>query len=150
MSSTKMGLKLVASLEASKGLLTILVVFALHKYGGQDLQHGVEVLISHLHLNPANYFLQEITQGLGNLTQEKNFTLILAGTSAYVTIRFIEAYGLWHAYRWTEWFSLLSGGLYIPFELYELFTNPNLLTVIVLLINLMVVCYMYRIVNTEQ
>ncbi|MFT6978268.1 MAG: uncharacterized membrane protein (DUF2068 family) [Shewanella psychromarinicola] len=58
-------------------------------------------------------------------------------------MRFIEAYGLWHNMRWTQWFALLSGAIYLPFEFYEMMSHFSLLSVIVLLINLVVVMYMY-------
>ena len=67
------------------------------------------------------------------------------GAAAYTLVRFIEAYGLWHNLRWTQWFALVSGAIYLPFELYEMVHHFNLLSVIVLLINLAIVLYMFRV-----
>jgi uncharacterized membrane protein (DUF2068 family) len=39
--------------------------------------------------------------------------------------------------------ALLSGAIYLPFEFYEMMSPFSLLSVIVLLINLVVVMYMY-------
>ncbi|ENM5915962.1 DUF2127 domain-containing protein, partial [Vibrio mimicus] len=60
------------------------------------------------------------------------------------------AYGLWHNLLWTEWFALLSGAIYLPFEIYELFAHPGLLSISALLINVIIVFYMYRIVRTKE
>ncbi len=54
----------------------------------------------------------------------------------------MEAYGLWYERRWAEWFSAISGGIYIPFELYELFKNPSLLIFSLLLTNILIVVLM--------
>jgi uncharacterized membrane protein (DUF2068 family) len=51
------------------------------------------------------------------------------------TLRF----GLWRGRRWAEWFAAVSGGIYIPFELYELFQGVTWLSVGALLVNVFVV-----------
>ncbi|GIU43540.1 hypothetical protein TUM4438_12660 [Shewanella sairae] len=140
------GLKAVAMLEATKGLLSVLVIFGLHKLAGENIQQFIEVLISHSHLNPANHLLQEVVTEAGKIT-ENNISLVMAGAALYAVVRFVEAFGLWHRLVWTEWFALLSGAIYLPFEIYGLFTKPSLLTVAVLLINLLVVVYMYRVIK---
>ena len=35
-------------------------------------------------------------------------------------VRFVEAFGLWRRKRWAAWFGVLSGGIYVPMELYEM------------------------------
>lgn len=146
MSSVKKGLKAIALLEACKGLISVLVVFGLHELAGQDIQLVVEELLRHSHLNPANHLVQEVITQAGKVT-EANIMFVIAGALLYAVIRFIEAYGLWHSLVWTEWFALLSGGVYLPFEAYELVTKPSLITVVVLIINLVVVGYMYRVIK---
>ncbi|WP_108945907.1 DUF2127 domain-containing protein [Shewanella halifaxensis] len=146
MSSVNRGLKAVALLEATKGLITVLVIFELHKLAGDNIQQVVEALIAHLHFNPANHLVQEVVSKAGEITAG-NIQLVMFGASLYALIRFVEAYGLWHSLVWTEWFALLSGAIYLPFELYELFHKPNLLTAAVLLINLVVVGFMLRVIK---
>ena len=51
--------------------------------------------------------------------------LLLAAT-AYVLVRFTEAYGLWKDRWWGEWLGALSGALYIPFELWHFAHHPSL------------------------
>ena len=146
MSSAKNGLKAISVLEATKGVISVLVVFGLHKLAGQDIQMVVEELLRHSHLNPANHLVQEVVTQAGKVT-EANINFVIAGALLYAGVRFIEAYGLWRSLVWTEWFALLSGGIYLPFEAYELFTKPNLITAAVLTINLVVVGYMYRVIK---
>src|SRR5690348_15547066 len=74
---------------------------------------------------------------------EDSHLLALAGLAAlYSLVRFIEAYGLWFERRWAEWLAALSGGIYIPLEIYELIIRATWLKFAALVINLVVVAYM--------
>jgi len=42
----------------------------------------------------------------------------------YVTLRFIEAYGLWYIRPWAEWLAIASGTIYVPFEALDLLRRP--------------------------
>jgi uncharacterized membrane protein (DUF2068 family) len=59
--------------------------------------------------------------------------------AAYGLVRFVEAYGLWRGRRWAEWFAAVSGGIYIPFELYELFKGVTGLSLGALVVNVFIV-----------
>ncbi len=142
MSSTKRGLKAVAILEASKGLISLIVGLGIHELTGKDIALVMESLLSHLHLNPGSQIPEVILQGASTLSNS-NLTLIAIGALAYSVIRFVEAYGLWNEFIWTEWFALVSGGIYLPFEFYEVVMRKDGLSVFVLSINIVVVWYMY-------
>ena len=57
-------------------------------------------------------------------------------------VRFVEAYGLWHRRVWAEWFALLSGSLYLPWELYEFAEKPTPIRAGILVMNLAIIIYM--------
>jgi hypothetical protein len=54
----------------------------------------------------------------------------------YASIRFVEAYGLWHELAWSEWFGAISGSIYLPIEVYELVLGITAVKVILFLGNL--------------
>jgi uncharacterized membrane protein (DUF2068 family) len=54
----------------------------------------------------------------------------------------VEAYGLWNARVWAEWFALLSGCLYLPWEIYEVAIHPSWIKYGLFATNLAVVLYM--------
>ena len=60
----------------------------------------------------------------------------------YAAVRFTEGYGLWHSRVWAEWFALLSGAMYLPWELIKVVEHPNLVHWSLLVINLAVIAYM--------
>lgn len=142
----KKGLKTVALLEASKGLISLLVGLGIHQLAGNNIQQLLESMLSHLHLNPASH-LPGLFVHEARLITHANLMWIAIGAIVYALVRFVEAFGLWHEYRWTEWFALISGGIYLPFELYEVIAHLGPLSVGTLLINLIVVGYMYHVVR---
>lgn len=143
------GLRPIAIFEALKGVLALLVGLGIHELSSDSIQQGAEYLVSHLHLNPASHYPSIFISSVGELGSV-NLTLIALGAALYSTIRFVEAYGLWHSLRWTEWFALISGAIYLPFELYEFYKNPGILSATLLCLNAVVVAYIYYVLNKQR
>jgi len=68
----------------------------------------------------------------------------------YATLRFAEAYGLWFARRWGEWVAALSGGIYVPVEIYELSRGFSVLKLGALILNAVVVAYMCHLLLRRE
>jgi uncharacterized membrane protein (DUF2068 family) len=68
--------------------------------------------------------------------------MVLLFVAIYALFRVVEAWGLWHAREWAEWFGILNGVLYLPIEVIELHHRYTALKLSVLLINLVVVAYL--------
>ncbi|MFD2176096.1 DUF2127 domain-containing protein [Veronia pacifica] len=149
MLTKKSGLKVVALLEAIKGLVSLIVGFGIHELAGQNIQVILENLLRHFHLNPANELPGILLEKASLLTPE-NLNLVVIGAGVYAIIRLVEAYGLWFGLLWTEWFALVSGAIYVPFEIYEVIQHQNDLSVAVLTINLAVVAYMYSVIREHK
>ena len=69
---------------------------------------------------------------------------------AYAIVRFIEAYGLWREWRWVEWFAAVGDGIYIPFEIYELFKTTTWVSLGALLTNVFVVALMVMLLRRKH
>ncbi|WP_025523709.1 DUF2127 domain-containing protein [Vibrio parahaemolyticus] len=149
MTSSGNGLKAIAALEAFKGMLSLLVGIGLHVLAGENLQQLAESIVSHAHLNPAKHLPGIFIHAMSAVTVGK-MHLLAFGAFVYSVIRLIEAYGLWKEFVWTEWFALISGGIYLPFEIYEIFSHVSTLGVSVLLVNVIVVCYMGHILLCKR
>lgn len=139
--SPAVGLRAVAILEASKGLLVILLEFGLLALIHKDAPDIAEDLVHHLHLNPEHHLGQAIIHAASTLT-DRRLWAIAAGGLAYAVVRFVEAYGLWNRRVWAEWFALLSGALYLPWEIYEFGEKATPIRAAVLVTNLIIVLYM--------
>ena len=138
------GLRAVAVLEGLKGTIVLLVEIGflslLHKNTGEI----AERLVRHFHMNPEHHFSHVIIDAATKLNDGRLWALA-AGAAAYSTVRFVEAYGLWHARVWAEWFALLSGALYLPWELYEIAEKQTLVRWAILGSNLVIMSYMLYI-----
>src|SRR5438105_7317801 len=92
-------------------------------------------------MNPEHRFSHVILEAANRMTDAKLWALA-GGAAAYSTVRFVEAYGLWHCRVWAEWFALLSGMLYLPWEIYEIIDHPTPIRFAILIANLVIVIYM--------
>jgi uncharacterized membrane protein (DUF2068 family) len=141
-----LNIKTIALLEATKGVLALIVALGVHTLAGIKFQTTIENIVTHLHLNPANQLPNLIINAVKDISNVKLVLLSMAAI-LYALVRFIEAYGLWKRYRWTEWFALISGAVYLPMEAYEFIHTTSLLSAIILLINSIIVLYMYKTIS---
>ncbi|NLS13032.1 DUF2127 domain-containing protein [Vibrio sp. SM6] len=143
------GLKWIALFEASKGTLALMVAVGLHQVTGATLTHLSEEIVMHLHLNPANFLGGDLIK-LSDTVTPTQLTLMALGVGSYAVIRLVEAFGLWHGYTWTEWFSLFSSGVYLPFELVHMWHQISWVGVVIFMINLIIVAYMTRLIYRKH
>lgn len=141
--------RVVALFEAAKGTLVLLTGFSALSLIHHDAQRFAEQLVGHLHLNPAKHYPRIFIDTAAHLTDARLWMLAtLAAT--YGLVRFVEAYGLWRGRRWAEWFAAVSGGIYIPFEFYELFQGINWLSLGALVANVLIVGLMVNALLRNQ
>lgn len=143
-SSQRPGLKSIALFEAFKGAIVLLIGFGILALIHQDLQALGERIVHHLHLNPARHTPQVFLQALSK-AQDFNFLLVAAGAALYSALRFIEAYGLWHDRAWAEWLAILSSGLYLPLEFYELWERASWIKGGLTFLNLGLLIYLVKV-----
>jgi len=137
----KGALRAVALFEAFKGALVLAAGFGLLAIFHGDAQRLADALVGRLHLNPAKNYPQVFLRLLENISNSQLWAL--AGFAAiYASLRFIEAYGLWRGRRWGEWIAALSGGIYVPVEIYELTRHVTWIKIGALILNAAVVAYM--------
>jgi uncharacterized membrane protein (DUF2068 family) len=135
-------LRAVASLELAKGAVVLLLGFGAVSLVHKDAWDAAEALLRFLHVNPDHHHYAQVFLNLADNVTDAKLWAMAGGAAAYSIVRFVEAYGLWRARTWAEWFALISGALYVPFEAYELARRPNPIHLAVLLINLGIVFYM--------
>ncbi len=147
--SSRVGLKLVAVLEAAKGLVVLAAGFGLFRLVHRDVQAAAESLVRHLHLNPLAQLPRALIDASGRI-DDAHLRMLALGAIAYSVIRCAEAYGLWTDRRWAEWFGALSGGVYLPFELYKLAERLTWTRLTVYVINSVVVGYLVLVLVRKR
>ena len=135
------GLHVVALFEGAKGLLVLLVGFELLSFIHKDIHEAAMHLVEHIHLNPASHYPRIFLDLTERVTDAKLWGMALAA-AMYAVVRMIEAVGLWMRKRWAEWFAILTGGMYIPVEIFEVARSATWPRVTVLIVNLGVVSYL--------
>jgi uncharacterized membrane protein (DUF2068 family) len=138
---SKGGLRVVSIFEAAKGLLVLLTGCGLLAFIHEDLHLAAEQLVRHFHLNPASHYPRIFIDLADRIFDGKLWFMALSAL-LYSTVRFVESYGLWMQRSWAEWFALLSGGMYVPIELFEVMDKITWPRVTVLSINVGIVAYL--------
>jgi len=141
--ASKAGLRAVAVFEAVKGLLVLALAAALIAVH-DHIEDLAEDLLYNLHVDFDRGWAQAFMKGAGSLSDTRIWTALTIAF-AYVAVRFVEAWGLWHRRVWAEWFALLSGTLYLPLEILKVLEKATWERVAVLAINLVIVTYMAEI-----
>lgn len=141
--SSAAGLRAIATLEAIKGsavLALMFLVVAIHRHAEIIAEH----MLFHLHMNLDRHLAHQILHGAQKLTDTRLLTIIL-GAVVYCAGRYIEAWGLWHRRVWAEWFAMLSGVMYLPWELLRLIEHPSWFHWLLILTNVVIVAYMVKV-----
>ena len=136
------GLRTVAMIEALKGVLAVAAGFALAEFirHDVDLENAAHKLLVGLRIDPdlriSHYFLRTVER-----VSDTNLWNVVAIIALYASLRFLESYGLWRQRIWGEWLAIVSGAIYLPFELRALIRHPTPIHWAVLLINIVIVVY---------
>ena len=148
-STAHKALKPIAVFEAFKGLVVLVAGCGLLGFLDRDNEIFAGQIIRHLHLDPAQHYAHLFITTMAH--QNDSQLMALAGFAViYAGVRFVEAYGLWFERRWAEWLAALSGGVYLPIEVYEIIHRVTLIKCAALAINLAVVAYMVWLLTETQ
>ncbi len=139
--SQRSALRAIATFEALKGALVVIAGFGVLSLLHRDAYETADHLLRALHFNPEGHVATVFLRAADKVTDAKLWAAA-AGALVYSTVRFVEAYGLWNARVWAEWFALLSGCLYLPWEIFELIARPTPVRWLVFGTNLAIVLYM--------
>src|SRR5579863_3896538 len=136
------GLRTVAIVEALKGCLALLGAYIfIHLIRRDvDFEEAAEHVLFFFHINPGHRWTQQFLYAADKVSST-SIAMIAGIAIVYATLRFLEGYGLWKQRVWAEWLAIISGCIYLPFEIYKLVRHPNELHWLILGINILVVLY---------
>ena len=139
-SITASGLRLIAVFEATKGLLVLLAGLGLLSLLHRDAEALAEEFVERrllIHYVRLSGVLLRAAAGV----TDREVQILASVALAYATLRFVEAYGLWHQRAWGQWLALLSGILYLPWEVRAVFQHPTVPHCALVVINGFLVAY---------
>ncbi len=135
-------LRVIAVWEAVKGALVVLAAGIAVKLLHTDVDHAIDLIVDHFHLDPAGHTSRIFMQAADHLTDTR-LVLIAAGALAYAVLRFVEAYGLWFQKRWGWLLGIASAALYLPLEIVEIFRHFTSISVGLFLINVLIIILLW-------
>ncbi len=138
-----------AAFEAMKGAVVLLAGTGLLSLVHRDVHAAAARLVEHAHLDPASHYPTIFLDAAARVTDSR-LMLLAAGAATYSIVRLIEAYGLFRERAWAEVLAAVSGGIYVPFEVFELVRKPTWHGVALLLLNLIVVGVMVRALQRRR
>jgi uncharacterized membrane protein (DUF2068 family) len=138
------GVRTVATIEFTKGVIVVLAGMGVFSMRHRDIWGVAESFLEFFHANPYNHYVGVFISLVYRFSDVRLWKIALAAT-LYVTLRFVEAFGLWYVQSWAEWIALLSGSIYIPFEVADLLRHPSWFGIAVVLVNVVIVLYMLKL-----
>jgi uncharacterized membrane protein (DUF2068 family) len=140
--SHRAGLRTVAFVEALKGVLALLGAGIFIRLIRRDVDFGeaAEHVLFFFHISPSHRLSQQFVHAADKMSNT-SIAMVAGIAIVYACLRFLEGYGLWRQRVWAEWLAIVSGCIYLPFEIYKLIRHPNELHWVVLIINILVVLY---------
>lgn len=140
--ATRQTLRTIAAFEALKGAVALLAGVGVLGLLHRDLHAMAAALIGHVGLSPGAHYPALLLGGIDRWAGNGHWQWLTAAATGYAALRLAEAWGLWRDRAWGEWLGALSGGLYIPFELWHWAHRPTWLAGAVVLFNAAVVAYL--------
>ena len=107
----------------------------------RDIASVVEHWIEVLRVDPDNRFIHRALLKVFNVTP-KQLKELSAGTFVYAAIFLTEGTGLLARKHWAEYMTLISTGLFIPLEVWEIYRHFTMLKVAVTVVNVLIVWYL--------
>ena len=134
------GLRMIALIEAIKGLLALSAASGLEIIGSAPLKRWVHALINEFQLDPDHGAMAWLASAIS----PGSVHFAAAAVGAYAVLHLIEAWGLWRDRAWASWLGCIAAAIYLPFDSYALLRHPGWVSVAVLAINVLIVWVLAR------
>ena len=132
---------LIGLFKLAKGLSLLIVGFGLLRLMHRDVGSVVQRWVEVLRVDPDNRFIHRALLKVFNVTP-KQLKELSVGTFVYAAIFLTEATGLLARKHWAEYMTLISTGLFIPLEAWEIHRHFTVLKLGVTVINVVIVWYL--------
>lgn len=90
-----------------------------------------------------------ILQKLGS-TDAHHFVLLGLAAFVYAIVTFAEGLGLWTRAFWAEYLTVAITASFLPLELLEIVHHPKIGTVLLLISNIVILCYLVNRLMSER
>ncbi len=140
------GLRVIALLKYGKALLFLATTYGVHLLLDPDTVARLRSYTASLTDRVDQRLLERALTWVQGMDANK-MHLVIAATTLYTVVAFVEGTGLWLRRSWGEWLTALATASLMPFELWEWFQRQpghRLPITATLLFNALVVWYLVR------
>jgi uncharacterized membrane protein (DUF2068 family) len=132
---------LIGVFKLVKGISLVIIGFGLLRLLHRDVATVVEHWIEVLRVDPENRYIHGALLRVFNVTP-KQLKELSAGTFIYAAIFLTEGTGLLARKHWAEYMTLISTGLFLPLEVYEIYRHLTVIKLVVTVVNVLIVWYL--------
>ena len=153
----------IAVCKLAKGAALLLLAAGIYWMAGRDLQDDFDKFIEWVHFDPESSFFHNVSDFLATVTPGNVRATALA-FSLYGCFLIAGGAGLAARAKWAIWLTIGESAFFIPIEVFELtsrhpprvdapddpqphshlFHHPRVGLLIVLVLNILIVCYLYK------
>jgi len=144
-----LALRTIALFEAAKGGLAWAAACGLLSLRHTDLHAATDAFLLRHGIDPERHYTRLAIESVARATHSHTGQIV-GFALAYGFIRLAEAYGLWKARHWAEWFAVISAGLYLPLELQHFARRPSLLSTGIILFNIALMLYLGKLLLQQR
>ncbi|MEP6662468.1 MAG: DUF2127 domain-containing protein [Verrucomicrobiota bacterium] len=140
-------LYVIIVLKLLKGVVLLALAFGVYRMIGRNLGANFDDLLRWLHLDPERKFFADLGEKLQSITPG-NLRWLARGTLLYCLFSLVEGIGLIFRVSWAGWLAIGESAFFVPIEAYELTRNFSATVLCVLVINVVIVWYLFQ--NRER
>lgn len=153
----------IAICKLAKGAALLLLAAGIYWMAGRDLQDDFDKFIEWVHFDPESHFFHNISDYLATVTPG-NVKAAALGFFLYGCFLIAGGTGLAMRARWAIYLTIGESAFFIPIEVFELtsrrtprlvpsdepqphshlFHHPRIGMLLVLILNILIVCYLYK------
>jgi uncharacterized membrane protein (DUF2068 family) len=142
------GLMTIAVYKFVKAAALLALGFGELHYLHRNLAHEIAHWVDLLRVDPHNHYLIWVMEKVSKV-DEHRLRQLSVGTFFYAALFLCEGTGLALGMRWAEYLTIVSTASLLPIEVYEIFSDPGVGKVVVLVANLVIVAYLVWVVRNE-
>ncbi len=136
------GLRIIAVFKLVKAILLVAVGIGAIKLLHKDVSEIASNWIAAIRVDPDNRLVHGLIAKLG-LMNDRKLEELSFGSFFYAALLLTEGVGLWLKKRWAEYFTIIITCSLIPLELYEIAKRVTFTRIGMLVVNLVIVWYLF-------
>jgi uncharacterized membrane protein (DUF2068 family) len=132
----------IAIYKLLHGTAFVLLAMAVHRLVIKgDTAATIEAWVREIKLDPQNRHIHTAIEKLTGVSSRhlREFSI---GTLVYASLFYVEGIGLLLRRRWAEYMVVVTTGVFLPLEVYEVYRHPTVVKTGILLANAAIVVYL--------